>query len=125
MQVCVSIAVTAMRKRSQTHSTAQLLRFQALFVSLIAGVPMFWLWKTPLGADVWIFGLIGILAIGGQWIGIQALRKGEASLNSALQYTRDIFAVVFGYMLFGETPDLIVLLAMGIIACSSLLLYRS
>ena len=54
-----SVAVISVRKLSQTESTATLLIYQALFVGVLAGIPLFWLWVTP---D--LAGLLFLLAMG-------------------------------------------------------------
>lgn len=100
-----AFAVVSVRRLSQTESTATLLFYQAGFVGLLAGVPLFWLWETP---D--LFGLFFLLAIGvlstfGQWIGVKALRLGEASVISSIQYTQLIYATLLGYLFFDEVPD--------------------
>jgi drug/metabolite transporter (DMT)-like permease len=43
-----AVAITTVRKLSQTESTATMLVYQAVFVGALAGVPLFWLWKKRL-----------------------------------------------------------------------------
>ncbi len=118
-----AIAITSVRKLSQTESTATLLVYQAVFVGVLAGIPLFWVWKTPS-----VFGLILLLAMGvlaaiGQWVGVRALRVGEASVVSNIDYVKLIFAGVFGYFLFAEFPDSYTIIGAAIIIGSSVYLY--
>ena len=118
-----AIAITSVRTLSQTESTATLLVYQAVFVGLLAGIPLFWFWKTPN-----LFGLLFLLAMGvlaaiGQWVGVRALRAGEASVVSNIDYVKLIYAGAFGYFLFAEIPDVYTLVGAAIIIGSSVYLY--
>ncbi|AEV39083.1 integral membrane protein [Pseudovibrio sp. FO-BEG1] len=115
-----AVAVVCVRKLSQTESTATLLGYQAVFVGLMAGLPMFWLWKTP---DLFGFVLLismALIATLGQWIGIKALRLGEASLVSSTEYFSLIYAALLGLVLFSELPDAFTLIGAATIIFSAL-----
>lgn len=115
-----AFAVMSVRKLSQTESTATLLVYQALFVGLLAGIPLFWLWVTPDLTGLIFLLAMGVLATIGQWVGVRALRLGEASVIGNIQYTQLIYAAILGYALFGEIPDLDTLAGAAIIIASAL-----
>lgn len=115
-----AFAVMSVRKLSQTESTATLLVYQALFVGLLAGIPLFWLWVTPDLTGLIFLLAMGVLATIGQWVGVRALRLGEASVIGNIQYTQLIYAAILGYALFGEIPDLHTLAGAAIIIASAL-----
>jgi drug/metabolite transporter (DMT)-like permease len=48
---------------------------------------------------------MGVLAAIGQWLGIKALRLGEASVIGSIQYTQILYAVTLGVVFFAEIPD--------------------
>lgn len=119
-----AVAVISVRRLSQSETTASLLLYQSLFVGVLAGVPMLWLWVTP---DLFGWGLLismGLLATAGQWAGIQALRLGDASVVGNFEYSKLIYAAVFGFLLFSEVPDWPTVLGAGIIIGSALYLYH-
>lgn len=118
------IAVISVRKLSQTESTATLLIYQASFVGAMAGVPLFWLWKTPdLNATLFLLTM-GILATVGQWVGVKALRLGEASVVGNIQYMQLIYAAILGYFLFSEVPDNYTIAGAAIIIGSSIYIFH-
>lgn len=120
-----AVAVISVRKLSQTESTATLLVYQALFVGILAAIPLYWLWKTPDTAGFFLLSMIGVLAAAGQWAGVKALRLGEASVIGNIQYVQLVYAAVLGYFMFDELPDSFTLAGAAIIIFSSMyLLYR-
>jgi len=119
-----SIAVVCVRKLSQVESTVTLLSYQAVFVGLLSGLPMFWLWKTPDISQTLFLLSMGVVATLGQWVGIKALRFGEASVISSIKYSELVFAAVFGFIIFSEVPDLYTLVGAALIIVSGLYMIR-
>ncbi len=120
-----AVAIVSVRKLSQQESTATLLAYQAVFVGVLAGIPLLWLWKAPDVFGVFFLLAMGAAAAGGQWFGVKALRLGEASLVGNIQYVQLIYAALFGFVIFGEVPTLHTLIGGAIIIGSSVyLLHR-
>jgi len=118
------VAVISVRRLSQTESTATLLIYQALFVGALAGVPLFWLWVTPdLNGVLFLLGM-GIVATVGQWVGVKALRLGEASVIGNIQYMQLIYAAILGYFLFKEVPDIYTIAGAAIIVGASVYIFH-
>ncbi|WP_238321690.1 DMT family transporter [Halocynthiibacter namhaensis] len=113
-------AVISVRRLSQTESTATLLAYQSVFVGLLSGVPMLWLWQTPSLAGWCLLLAMGGIATLGQWIGVKALRMGEASVIGNVEYVKLIWAAGFGYVLFGEVPDAYALVGAAVIVGAAL-----
>lgn len=118
--VGAAFAVISVRKLSQTETTATLLVYQAVFVGALAGIPLLWVWVTPDLTGLILLLAIGVLATVGQWVGIKALRLGEASVIGSIQYTQLIYTAILGYALFDETPNAETLLGATIIVASAL-----
>jgi len=122
--VGVAVAMTSVRRLSQTETTETLLIYQAVFVGGLAGIPLFWLWVTPdLKQAVVMLG-IGVLATASQWMGIRALRLGEAGLISSIGYLQLIYAALFGFIFFAELPDGYTLLGALVIVASAIYTIR-
>ena len=117
-------AATSVRKLSQTESTETLLAYQALFVGLMAGIPLFWLWTTPDLPGLLLLLSMGLLATLSNWIGIKALRLGEANVVGNIDYSRLVYAAILGFILFGEVPDLYTILGAAVIISSSLFIFH-
>jgi drug/metabolite transporter (DMT)-like permease len=118
------VAVISVRKLSQTESTATLLVYQALFVGALAGVPLFWLWVTPDLTGTLFLLAMGVLAAAANWIGVKALRLGEASVVGNIQYMQLIYAAIMGFFLFNEIPDIYTIVGAAIIVGSSIYIFH-
>lgn len=118
--VGAAVAVTAVRKLSQTESTATLLIYQAVFVGALAGIPLFWLWIAPDLFGLMFLLAMGVLAAAGQWVAVKALRLGEASVIGNTQYIQVVYASILGFFLFDEIPDIYTVLGATIIIGSSI-----
>ncbi len=118
------IAVISVRKLSQTESTATLLVYQSVFVGALAGVPLFWLWVTPDFAGTVLLVAMGIIATIANWVGVKALRLGEASVVGNIQYMQLIYAAILGFFLFDEIPDNYSIVGATIIIGSSIYIFH-
>jgi drug/metabolite transporter (DMT)-like permease len=118
--VGAALAVISIRRLSQTESTATLLFYQAAFVGLLAGIPLIWFWNTPDVFGLFFLIAMGVLATVGQWIGVKALRLGEASVIGNIQYTQLVYTAILGYFVFDEVPDAFTLIGAAIIIGSAL-----
>ncbi len=118
------VAVTSVRRLAGTETTATLLFYQSLFVGLLSGVPLLWLWTTP-DLEGWILLLsMGVIATAGQWFGVRSLRLGEASVIGNMEYTRLIHATILGYFLFAEVPDIWTIAGATLIVGSSAFVFH-
>lgn len=113
-------AKTSIRRLSKTDRTSTLLAYQAIFIGLLAGLPMAWLWVTPDWAGLILLVSIGVVSTLAQWVGVMALRSGEASLVTSVDYMQLIYAAILGYWLFLEWPDIYTLAGASLIVGSAL-----
>jgi drug/metabolite transporter (DMT)-like permease len=118
------VAIISVRKLSQTESTATLLIYQALFVGILAGLPLFWLWTTPDLIGILFLLAMGVVAAAANWAGVKALRLGEASVVGNIHYMQLIYAAILGLFLFNEVPDIYTILGAAFIIGSSIYIVR-
>jgi drug/metabolite transporter (DMT)-like permease len=71
---------------------------------LTALVPF--IWVTPSWRDILLGIGIGIASTTGQWIVVLAFRYADASVLAPFSYCQLVWATIFGFFIFGETPDL-------------------
>ena len=82
-------------------------------------------WNTPEAAGWSLMILMGLLGLGAHLAMIQAFALGAASLVSPFLYTQIVWAILFGYLVFGDLPDRWTLAGAALVVASGLwLLWR-
>jgi drug/metabolite transporter (DMT)-like permease len=108
------------RRISQTEKTVAVLFFSTV-VTLFAGLATaIFGWPPFRLQDLWIFALSGLLSAGAHYLIIEAFRLGEATLVAPFKYTSMVWAVLFGFLFFGDLPDLWTLVGAAIVILASM-----
>lgn len=119
-----AMAIISVRKLSASESTATLLVYQAVFVGVLAGIPLFWFWVSPDFEGLLLLLSMGVIASIGQWVGIKALRLAEASVVGNIQFMNLFFAALFGFFIFSEIPDFYTVAGAVVIVASAIYLFH-
>ena len=77
-------------------------------------------WVPVSSADYGLLALIGFLGTSGHGLLILSFRYGEASFVAPFMYFEIVTATVFGYLIFGDFPALLVWVGVAIIVLSGL-----
>jgi drug/metabolite transporter (DMT)-like permease len=86
------------------------------------GAPFTWV-AVESGSHILLLLLLGAVSIVAIIFVNQSLRLAPASVVVPYQYTLIIFAVIFGYVFFGDTPQLHTLIGAAIIVASGLYIF--
>jgi drug/metabolite transporter (DMT)-like permease len=120
-------AVTSLiaRRLSQQEPSSRIL-FYYMAMSVLATVPFAALTWTPIAvAHLPVFLLTGLVGVVAHWLLAQAFRYGEVSVIAPFEYTGLVWALVFGYWLWGDVPTAGVLSGGGLIIASGLYMIRA
>jgi len=79
-------------------------------------------WTWPTVDDLLLLGLCGFIVACGGYLMSQAYRIGQASVVAPFEYTSLPFALVIGYILWGDWPDWISFFGSILIISSGLLI---
>jgi drug/metabolite transporter (DMT)-like permease len=79
-------------------------------------------WVTPSLADAALLGLLGIVAMVAHLCVTRSLKLAEASVVVPYQYTLIVWALVFGWFIFGDWPTPTMLIGAGLIIAAGLAL---
>lgn len=101
----VSVVTIFVRKLSQLDPPITILTYQAFGVGMLMMPFAIWFWKTPTLAEILLIVGIGLLSVFGQTCNILGLRAGEASAIAPLDYSKLLYAVLLGLILFNEWPE--------------------
>jgi drug/metabolite transporter (DMT)-like permease len=75
-------------------------------------------WRMPAPGDVPLFALVGLLIAAASVLLYQAYRVTEAAMIAPFEYIALPFAAIWGFLLWGDVPDAIATLGMGLIVGS-------
>ena len=81
-------------------------------------------WKIPSFFDFFILSLVGLFGgVANLWLS-QSYKFSEVSLVTPLKYLGLIFAIFFGYLIWGEVPSLKSLIGGILVILSSIIIFR-
>jgi drug/metabolite transporter (DMT)-like permease len=91
-------------------------------VTVVGGVILFPLggWTAPSGRALGLLALAAVLVLVGYQYVIMALRAGDMSAVAPFRYTALLWAMLLGYLFFGDRPDRYMLLGASFIVMSGL-----
>ncbi len=108
------------RKIGPDERTHVLMLYPMLAVIVVMGAILPFVYRPmPIG-DLGLMASVGILATAGQLFMIAAFKSAPAALVAPFQYSQILWAVPFGFFLFGHTPDTWVLGGAALIIASGL-----
>jgi drug/metabolite transporter (DMT)-like permease len=123
----VSVAFCALRDLATKRIPAQI---PSLFITLVTTVTvtiagaaiLFPLggWTPPSGRGLGLLALAAVLLLIGYQCVIMALRTGDISAVAPFRYSALLWAMLLGYVVFGDVPDALMVLGATIIVASGL-----
>ena len=94
------------RRISAEESSDLILFYSTLAVMSVGGLAAFFFpWRMPDGEDLALFALLGVLNGGAHYMMIEAHRWAEASVIAPFRYTALVWALVLGFLIWGDVPD--------------------
>jgi drug/metabolite transporter (DMT)-like permease len=118
--VTYSFAMILTRRLGSTESAGAMTFYSALVflaVGLIAA-PFSWTQPTPIG--MLLMAAIGLLAGSAQYCVIQAFRIAPPSLIAPFEYTSLLWAMLFGFLVWGDVPTALVLMGAAVVIVSGI-----
>jgi drug/metabolite transporter (DMT)-like permease len=108
------------RHLTKSERTSSIVFYFSVICALsgLATLP-FW-WVSPTASEYAILVAIGFLGGMGHIFMTESYRYASASMVAPFDYTSMIWALVLGYIMFGETPTLMIVLGSAIIAGAGL-----
>ena len=118
---CVAISV---RSLSKTEANYTIAFYFTLLCTLIGLGSLFFVnWIMPTKIDFLIFLIIGLCGSIANLLLTQSYRLAEASLVTPIKYLSLVFAIIFGFLIWGEIPKALTLLGAGLVILSSLIIF--
>ena len=81
-------------------------------------------WTLPSFKDLFLLSMVGILGgLANLWL-TQSYKFSEVSLVTPLKYLALVFAIIFGYLFWGEIPTIKTLIGSALVIFSSIIIFR-
>lgn len=118
--VAYALSLTLLRGRADKDGPEIVGLFAALVPGLIVAGPAFALGSAPPLSTLPVFIAMGLFGAVGMYLLAKAYAAAEAQILAPLEYTALIWAALFGYALFNETPHPATLAGAAIIIAACL-----
>lgn len=120
-----AIATIGVRRMTVTEASATLVFYQVLTTTVLSLFMLPLGWVTPTWLDFLMLATIGLASGAGQYLWTQAFRFAPAAVAAPFNYTAMIWAMLFGYLIWGDIPTFALLAGALIVSLSGLfILYR-
>ena len=115
----------ATRQISAHETSMSILAFSTAAVILFGLCTLPFGWSAVTLKDLGLMGLSGLFVGGAHYLLIERFRWAEAALLAPFKYTNMIWAVLFGFVLWGDLPDAWTLSGAGfVIICGIYIVHR-
>jgi drug/metabolite transporter (DMT)-like permease len=116
----VAISIYLVKRLSNSEAPLMILTQFAIFSTLLLAVPAIVVWRWP---DFWGWVLalgVALSATVGQYFWVQAFKSGEMSAVAPFEYLRLPFAVLVGWLIWGQMPEIWTYVGAAIVIGSAL-----
>ncbi|NNF79103.1 MAG: DMT family transporter [Rhizobiales bacterium] len=117
---CIGITTVYVRKLTRTESNGSIIFSFTLTTTVASGVLLPFFWKTPDSLDLTMLCAIGLLGGIAQMFQTGAARHAEVATITPFKYTALLWAMFYGYLIWGEVPDGWTLVGAAIVGGSGL-----
>ncbi len=80
-------------------------------------------WVPPSGPDLALLGFLGIVAMGAHLAIARSLKLADAATIAPLHYTIIVWAIIFGWLAFGDVPTTNITIGASIIVAAGLTIW--
>ena len=123
---CLGLSYVAItiRKLSTTEPIWLIGFFFSISIMILSLFTIYQDWLLPSMVDLFLLSMIGILGgVANLWL-TQSYKLSEVSLVTPLKYLALVFAIIFGYLIWGEIPTIKTLLGAILVIVASITIFR-
>jgi drug/metabolite transporter (DMT)-like permease len=108
------------RQLSATERSETIVAWQSLLLAIACGLALPFVWITPTFGHLLLMLLLGVCGGVGQFLMTQAYASAEASAIAPWTYSGIVWAVLLGWLIWGDVPGPLMILGSAIVAASGL-----
>ena len=117
---CNAGTVIQTRRLTQSETTSSIVFYFSLVCAIAGALTLPFAWHSPSGAELTKLIALGILGGIAHIFLTESYRHAAASVVAPFDYSSMLWALLLGYWLFGELPDVLVYLGGAIVAGAGL-----
>jgi drug/metabolite transporter (DMT)-like permease len=115
-----ALSIVQIKRFKPGEDSSVAVLYFTLLGTLVSGLSLPFLWRTPTLDALAVLALLGVLASTGQLLMTMAFRHADASALAPYNYTSIVWATLFGYIAWGETIGLVALAGIALVIGSSI-----
>lgn len=115
-----ALTITGMKVMTRDHTPFVLLVYAAVLGLVFSIPPALFVWRWPTWPDLGLLAAMGVIGTLTQGAYIKGMEAGEAAVMAPIDYTRLVFAVIVGLLLFHEVPRAATVIGAVIVVGSTL-----
>ena len=99
-----AVAVIIIKHLSRTDSSVTITMYGLFFLAIFTLPPALFVWKWPTGNQYLWLATLALAGTAGQLLFAQSLKEADATLVMPFDFTKLIWASLFGFLVFSEIP---------------------
>ena len=115
-----ALASVIVRKIGSQERSVVLLLSPILGNVLVMGATLPFVWVPLQLPDLGLMAVIALFGLTASFLQILAYRAGEAAIVAPMQYSQILWAIFYGWVIFGESVDAPTMLGAGVVIASGL-----
>lgn len=124
--LCVTLRDLSTRRLSSDVPSMVVTLSASVIVTVFSGIASLATpWVAVSGVNIWMIIASSFCIFGGYYFSVRVMRVGEISFIAPFRYTGLVWALILGFLVFGDWPDYLTLIGAGIVVATGLFtLYR-
>ena len=113
--LCSALGALSVRQLTRTETTAAITCYMHVFAALILAVALPFAWVTPTWPAALMILAIGLLGGTAQYLSTHSLSCAPAAAIAPFNYTQIIWAVILGYVIWGDLPGVSLVVGVALV----------
>ena len=106
------------KKMTERESSGDILVMLSIFCTLALLPGALYVWREPTPLEVAWLALVAVFATAGHYAITRAISHAPLTVTQPLTFLQMVWAVLFGYLLFEEVPDVWVIVGSGLVVAA-------